>query len=79
MKGDHHAKDHSFIIVQQQAEEAMKFYTSILKNSKIMSVTRYGEAGPGPKGSVLTASFLLDSAFRRLVGRCSSDQRIARK
>jgi predicted 3-demethylubiquinone-9 3-methyltransferase (glyoxalase superfamily) len=33
-------------------EEAAKFYVSVFKNSRIRSVTRYGEAGPGPKGSV---------------------------
>ena len=38
----------------------MSFYVSIFKNSKVLSVNRYGEAGPGPKGSVMTASFLLD-------------------
>jgi predicted 3-demethylubiquinone-9 3-methyltransferase (glyoxalase superfamily) len=43
-----------------QAEEAMKFYTSIFKNSKVGKVTRYGEAGPGPKGGVMTASFELE-------------------
>lgn len=40
-----------------RAEEAMNFYTAIFKNSKVNSITRYGEAGPGKKGSVLTASF----------------------
>jgi predicted 3-demethylubiquinone-9 3-methyltransferase (glyoxalase superfamily) len=43
-----------------QAEEAVNFYTSIVKNSKILSTTRYGDAGPGPRGSLLAASFLLD-------------------
>ena len=43
-----------------KAEEAMNFYVSIFKNSKIVSVTRYGEAGPGPKGTVMTATFQLD-------------------
>ncbi len=43
-----------------QAEEAMVFYTSIFKNSKIGSITRYGEAGPGEKGTVLTVTFQLD-------------------
>jgi predicted 3-demethylubiquinone-9 3-methyltransferase (glyoxalase superfamily) len=43
-----------------QAEEAMNFYTSIFKNSKVGNVTRYGEAGPGPEGSVMTASFELE-------------------
>ena len=42
------------------AEEAMKFYVSIFRNSKEGSVTRYGETGPGPKGSVMTATFTLD-------------------
>ncbi len=37
----------------------MNFYTSIFKNSKIGRVTRYGEAGPGPKGTVMTATFEL--------------------
>jgi predicted 3-demethylubiquinone-9 3-methyltransferase (glyoxalase superfamily) len=43
-----------------QAEEAMLFYTSIFKNSKIGHVERYGEAGPGPVGSVMTATFELE-------------------
>src|SRR5207248_4366721 len=38
----------------------MNFYTSIFKNSKIGSVTRYGEAGPGPKGTVMSATFQLE-------------------
>ena len=38
----------------------MNFYTSIFKNSKIGSVTRYGEAGPGPKGSVMSVTCTLD-------------------
>jgi predicted 3-demethylubiquinone-9 3-methyltransferase (glyoxalase superfamily) len=49
-----------FLWFDDQAEEAMNFYTSIFKNSKIGNVTRYGEAGPGPKGKVMTASFELD-------------------
>jgi predicted 3-demethylubiquinone-9 3-methyltransferase (glyoxalase superfamily) len=49
-----------FLWFDNQAEEAMNFYTSIFKDSKINSVTRYGEAGPGPKGSVMTASFQLN-------------------
>ena len=43
-----------------QAEEAVNFYVSIFKNSKITSIDRYGEAGPGPKGTVMTASFELE-------------------
>jgi predicted 3-demethylubiquinone-9 3-methyltransferase (glyoxalase superfamily) len=46
-----------FLWFDNEAEEAMNFYTSIFKNSKIGKVIRYGEAGPGPAGSVLTASF----------------------
>jgi predicted 3-demethylubiquinone-9 3-methyltransferase (glyoxalase superfamily) len=38
----------------------VSFYVSIFKNSKVLSVTRYGEAGPGPKGTVMTATFQLD-------------------
>ena len=47
-----------------RAEEAANFYASIFKNSKITSITRYGEAGAKvsgtPKGSVLTVAFELD-------------------
>lgn len=43
-----------------QAEEAVNFYLSIFKNAKIKSVTRFGEAGPGPKGSVMVIAFELD-------------------
>jgi len=43
-----------------KAEEAMNFYVSIFKNSKVGSVTRYGEGGPGPKGTVMSATFQLE-------------------
>jgi predicted 3-demethylubiquinone-9 3-methyltransferase (glyoxalase superfamily) len=43
-----------------QAEEAANFYTSIFKNSRILDVSRYGEAGPRPAGMVMTVSFELD-------------------
>ena len=43
-----------------QAEEAMDFYVSIFKNAKTGVVVRNGENGPGPAGSVLTATFSLD-------------------
>jgi predicted 3-demethylubiquinone-9 3-methyltransferase (glyoxalase superfamily) len=49
-----------FLWFDNQAEEAMNFYVSIFKNSKVGSVTRYGEAGPGPKGTVMSATFQLD-------------------
>ena len=49
-----------FLWFNDQAEEAMNFYTAIFKNSKIVSVSRYGEGGPGQPGSVMTATFELD-------------------
>jgi len=49
-----------FLWFNDQAEEAMNFYTSIFKNSKVLSVSRYGEAGPGPAGKVMVASFELE-------------------
>jgi predicted 3-demethylubiquinone-9 3-methyltransferase (glyoxalase superfamily) len=49
-----------FLWFDGNAEEAMNFYTSIFKNSKIGSVRRYGDAGPGPKGSVMTGTFQLN-------------------
>jgi predicted 3-demethylubiquinone-9 3-methyltransferase (glyoxalase superfamily) len=50
----------TFLAYVDQAEEAAKFYVSIFKNSRIRSVSRYGEGGPGPKGSVMTVVFELD-------------------
>ena len=49
-----------FLWYDGQAEEAVNFYVSIFKNSKIVSIARYGDAGPGPKGSVMTAAFQLE-------------------
>src|SRR5437764_13052677 len=49
-----------FLWFNDQAEEAAKFYTSIFKNSKIGAVVRYGDSGPGPKGSVLVVDFQLE-------------------
>ena len=49
-----------FLWFDGKAEEAMNFYVSIFKNSKVMSVTRYGDAGPGPKGTVMSATFQLE-------------------
>jgi len=43
-----------------KAAEAANFYTSIFKNSKIVEIMRYGEAGPGPKGTVMSVTFELD-------------------
>ena len=55
-----------FLWFDNQAEEAARFYTAIFDNSKILSVARYGDAGPGPKGSVMTIEFDLDG--QRFVG-----------
>ena len=49
-----------FLWFDGKAEEAMNFYVSIFKNSKVVRVTRCGEVGPGPKGSVMSAIFQLD-------------------
>ena len=49
-----------FLWFDGNAEEAMNFYTSIFRNAKVGSISRYGEAGPGPAGSVLTAAFELE-------------------
>jgi predicted 3-demethylubiquinone-9 3-methyltransferase (glyoxalase superfamily) len=50
----------TFLWFDNNAEEAINLYTSVFKNSKIKEVSRYGDAGPGPKGSVMTASFQLE-------------------
>jgi predicted 3-demethylubiquinone-9 3-methyltransferase (glyoxalase superfamily) len=49
-----------FLWFDNNAEEATNFYVSTFKNSKALTVTRYGDAGPGPKGTVMTAEFELD-------------------
>src|SRR3990170_4090909 len=49
-----------FLWFDDRAEQAMNFYVSVFKNSKIGSVSRYGEGGPGPKGTVMSATFQLD-------------------
>ena len=48
-----------FLWFDANAEEAVAFYTSIFKSSRVGSVSRYGEGGPGPKGSVMTIAFEL--------------------
>jgi predicted 3-demethylubiquinone-9 3-methyltransferase (glyoxalase superfamily) len=50
----------TFLTYVDQAEEAVDFYTSIFSNSRIVTATRYGEAGPGPEGSLMSATFELD-------------------
>jgi predicted 3-demethylubiquinone-9 3-methyltransferase (glyoxalase superfamily) len=49
-----------FLWFDANAEEAMNHYVSIFKNSKVIDVTRYGDAGPGPKGTVMSATFQLE-------------------
>ena len=48
-----------FLWFDGNAEEAVNFYVSIFKDSKILNLSRYGEAGPGPKGSVMSATLQL--------------------
>jgi predicted 3-demethylubiquinone-9 3-methyltransferase (glyoxalase superfamily) len=50
----------TFLWFNNNAEEAVNFYVSIFKNSRVGKITRFGEAGPGPKGSVMSASFELE-------------------
>ncbi len=50
----------TFLTFNNQAEEAVNFYVSIFRNSKVLSMNRYGEGGPMPAGTVMAASFLLD-------------------
>ena len=53
-----------FLWFDDQAEEAAELYTAVFPNSRILTVTRYGEAGKeihgGPRGSVMTVAFELD-------------------
>jgi predicted 3-demethylubiquinone-9 3-methyltransferase (glyoxalase superfamily) len=49
-----------FLWFDDKAEEAMNFYTSIFKNSKVGRITRYGQGGPGPKGTVMSCTFQLE-------------------
>ena len=49
-----------FLWFNNNAEEAMNFYVAIFKNSKVGTVSRYGDAGPGPKGTVMSATFQLE-------------------
>jgi|SRR6185312_2353911 len=49
-----------FLWFNDNAEEAMNFYVSTFKNSKVGMIRRYGDAGPGPKGSVMTSTFQIN-------------------
>jgi predicted 3-demethylubiquinone-9 3-methyltransferase (glyoxalase superfamily) len=59
-KEKHMQKITPFIMFNDQTEEAVNLYVSLFKNSKVVSMNRYGEGGPGPKGSVISATFVLD-------------------
>ena len=49
-----------YLWFDDQAEEAMEFYTSVFKNSKVGTVTRFGDEVPGPKGKVMTGTFEIE-------------------
>jgi predicted 3-demethylubiquinone-9 3-methyltransferase (glyoxalase superfamily) len=49
-----------FLWFNDNAEEAINFYVSVFKNSRILNTRRYGEAGPGPKGSFMTGTFEIE-------------------
>lgn len=49
-----------FLWFDHQAEEAVAFYLSVFKNSKILRTVRYGRVGPGPEGTVMTINFLIE-------------------
>jgi predicted 3-demethylubiquinone-9 3-methyltransferase (glyoxalase superfamily) len=49
-----------FLMFDNQTDEAVNFYLSIFKNSKLGKVSRYGEGGPGPKGTIMSANFELE-------------------
>jgi predicted 3-demethylubiquinone-9 3-methyltransferase (glyoxalase superfamily) len=50
----------TFLWFDQNAEEAVRFYTSVFKNSKVLDESRWGDGGPAPKGSLMTARFQLE-------------------
>ncbi|MGC2633850.1 MAG: VOC family protein [Candidatus Cybelea sp.] len=62
-----------FLWFTGQAEEAADFYVSIFKNSKITELKRYGQAGPGPEGSVMTLEFELDGQEFMAINAPSND------
>ncbi|GAC1504252.1 MAG: VOC family protein [Vulcanimicrobiaceae bacterium] len=49
----------TFIWFDNQAEQAVKFYCSLFEDAKILQVSRYGDAGPGDAGSIMTITFQL--------------------
>jgi predicted 3-demethylubiquinone-9 3-methyltransferase (glyoxalase superfamily) len=62
----------TFLTFDDRAEEAVDFYTSVFPDSRIVTATRYGDAGPGPKGSLMSATFeLAGQQFMALNGGAS--------
>src|SRR5215467_5791051 len=49
-----------FLWFDNNTDEAIKFYTSVFKSSKVVNASYYGEAGPGPKGTIMTATIELE-------------------
>jgi predicted 3-demethylubiquinone-9 3-methyltransferase (glyoxalase superfamily) len=49
-----------FLWFDHQAEQAANFYILLFKNSKIVSISHYGEGGPGPQGKVMSVNFQLE-------------------
>jgi predicted 3-demethylubiquinone-9 3-methyltransferase (glyoxalase superfamily) len=49
-----------YLWFDNQAEEAMNFYVSLFPNSRLGEISRFGEAGPGPEGAVMSGTFYLD-------------------
>jgi len=49
-----------YLWFDDRIEEAVNFHVSVFSNSRIVSTNRYGEAGPGPKGSVMSMTFELE-------------------
>lgn len=50
----------TFLTFDNKAEEAVNLYTSVFKNSKVRSISRYGDEGPGPAGQVMVVEFELE-------------------
>src|SRR6476660_2369620 len=50
----------TFLWFDNNAEEAVNFYVSVFKNSKVLNSVPYGDIGPGPKGTIMTVAFQLD-------------------
>ncbi|HEX2112537.1 MAG TPA: VOC family protein [Gaiellaceae bacterium] len=62
----------TFLTFDDRAEEAVDFYTSVFPDSRIVTATRYGDAGPGPKGSLMSVTFeLAGQQFMALNGGAS--------